>query len=120
MKSAPNTDRVLLAHISECLDRIREYTQGERTVFFGSRMVQDAVIRNLQTLAGSSQRLSEPLKSAEPGVPWREILGFRNVLTHGYLGLDLEVVWSVVEQDLPGLADAIARLRRTLDGGDTR
>ena len=52
--------------------RIREYTGGERTAFFGSKMVQDAVVRNLPTLAESTQRLSESLRSTEPGVPWRE------------------------------------------------
>ena len=100
MKSARDSDVVLLTHIGDCLGSIQEYTRGERMVFFGSRMVQDAVVRNLQTLAESTQRLSDPLKATEPAIPWREISGFRNVLTHGYLGLDPELVWSVVEQDL--------------------
>ena len=119
MTQVPDSDRVLLAHIGECIDRVREYTQGERSRFFASRMVQDAVVRNLQTLSESTQRLSEPLKAAEPAIPWRDIAGFRNVLTHGYLGLELEVVWSVVEQDLPGLAEAIARMQSGIDGGTT-
>ncbi|MBK1695248.1 DUF86 domain-containing protein [Chromatium weissei] len=103
MKSGPDADRVLLAYMQECIDRIAEYTGGERVIFMRSRLVQDAVIRNLQTLTESSQRLSETLKAGEPTIPWRDIAGFRNVLTHGYLGLDAEVVWSVVEQDLPNL-----------------
>jgi len=82
-------------------------------------MVQDAVMRNLQTLAESTQRLRESLKEREPSIPWREIAGFRNVLTHGYLAVDGEVVWSVVEQDLPKLASAIVRLRSQLDGATT-
>lgn len=74
-------------------------------------MVQDAVMRNLQTLAESTQRLSQEAKDSEPTVPWRSISGFRNVLTHGYFSVDLEVVWSVVAQDLPSLEEAIKRLR---------
>ena len=112
-----SSDPVLLSHILECINRVQEYTGGDRATFFESRLVQDAVIRNLQTLAKSTQRLSEPLKATEANVPWREIAGFRNVLTHAYLGLDPEVVWSVVEQDLPGLAQAVERLQRTSDGG---
>jgi uncharacterized protein with HEPN domain len=69
--------------------------------------VQDAVVRNLQVLAESSQRLSDPVKSAEPSVPWRALSGFRNILVHGYLGVDLELVWRVVEKDLPPLRDAL-------------
>ena len=88
MTPGPEADRVLLAHMRDCLARIDEYTGVERGRFEGSRLVQDAVIRNLQTLAESSQRLSPKIKATEPQVPWRELAGFRNVIVHGYLGLD--------------------------------
>jgi uncharacterized protein with HEPN domain len=114
MTPTSDADRALLIHIADCIDRILEYTGGDQETFMGSRLVQDAVIRNLQTLAESTQRLSDALKAAEPEIPWRDIAGFRNVLTHGYLGLDTQLVWSVIEQDLPGLTQAIARMRQTL------
>ena len=78
--------------------------------FDASRLVQDAVIRNLQTLTESSQRLSNEIKATEPQIPWRELAGFRNVIVHGYLGVDLAAVWLVVEQDLPALGDAVSRM----------
>jgi uncharacterized protein with HEPN domain len=112
----PDADRVLLAHMGECIERIREYTAGDRSRFEVSRLVQDAVIRNLQTLTESSQRLSDELKATEPQVPWRELAGFRNVIVHGYLGVDLAAVWLVVDQDLPPLAAAVTRMAaRTRD-----
>lgn len=77
--------------------------------------MQDAVIRNLQTLAESSQRLSSEIKSTEPQIPWRELAGFRNVIVHGYLGVDLGAVWLVVEQDLPALSVAVKRMAARLD-----
>jgi len=91
----------------ECIARVQEYTDGDRARFETSRLVQDAVIRNLQTLTESSQRLSDDIKTTEPQVPWRELAGFRNVIVHGYLGIDLAAVWLVVEQDLPPLAAAL-------------
>lgn len=94
----------------DCLDRIREYTHFERARFDTSRLVQDAVIRNLQTLAESSQRLSSEIKATEPQLPWRELAGFRNVIVHGYLGVDLEAASLVVEQDLPALTEAVNRM----------
>lgn len=103
-------DRVLLAYMGECIERIREYTAGGRTAFEASRLVQDAVIRNPQTLTESSQRLSDDIKATEPQVPWRELAGFRNVIVHGYLGIDLAAVWLVVDQDVPPLAAALARM----------
>jgi uncharacterized protein with HEPN domain len=117
MKPQRDADQILLSHIQDCIERIQEYTGGDQAAFVGSHLVQDAVIRNLQTLAESTQRLSDALKAREPAIPWSDIAGFRNVLTHGYLGLDTQLVWSVVEQDLPGLAQAVARLRTTLDEG---
>ena len=67
---------------SDCLGRILEYTNAERSRFDASRLVQDAVIRNLQTLAKSSQRLSSEVKGTEPQIPWRELAGFRSVIVH--------------------------------------
>lgn len=118
MKPGPDADRVLLAHMRDCLDRIVEYTRAERACFDGSRLVQDAVIRNLQTLAESSQRLSGDIKGTEPQIPWRELAGFRNVIVHGYLGVDLGAVWLVVEQDLPPLSDAVNRMGTRLGAPD--
>ncbi|MBL8351551.1 MAG: DUF86 domain-containing protein [Burkholderiaceae bacterium] len=114
MNPGPEADRVLLAHMRDCLDRIHEYTNAERARFDASRMVQDAVIRNLQTLAESSQRLSSDIKGTEPQIPWRDLAGFRNVIVHGYLGVDLGAVWLVVEQDLPALTLAVKRMANRL------
>jgi uncharacterized protein with HEPN domain len=114
VKPGPEADAVLLAHMADCIARIASYTGGERARFDASTLVQDAVIRNLQTLAESSQRLSEAAKAAEPGMPWRELAGFRNIVVHAYLALDLAVVWSIVEQDLPELEAAIRRMRARL------
>lgn len=117
MKPGPDADAVLLAHMLECLDRVRAYVGGSKQAFLGSTLIQDAVLRKLQTLTESSQRLSEPLKASAPGVPWRELAGFRNVIVHGYLGVDLEAVWLVIEADLPPLEAALRRLAGR-DGSD--
>jgi uncharacterized protein with HEPN domain len=101
-------DRVYLAHILECVVRIRDYTGSGRAEFMVSALVQDAVLRRLQTMAESTQRLSEGLKGQAPEVDWRALSGFRNVLVHDYLGgIDLERVWDAIEVYLPGLETAV-------------
>ena len=117
MNSGCDSDALLLAHVAESIARVREYTCGGRREFFKNHLVQDAVVRNLQTLSESTQRLSPHLKDEELAVPWRAIAGFRNALVHDYLGLDLDVIWSVVEEDLPQLADAVERMRARLARG---
>ncbi|MCZ8099007.1 MAG: DUF86 domain-containing protein [Burkholderiales bacterium] len=68
------------------------------------------IIRRLQTLAESTQRLSEELKANIPDVDWRNISGFRNILVHDYLGgIDLNTVWDVVENYLDNLREQIFR-----------
>ena len=96
-------DRVYLQHILRCIARIEEYTAGGRERFFSSHLIQDGVIRNLQTLAESSQRVSEGIKASHSLVAWKGLAGFRNVLVHDYLGVDLEYVYRAVEQDVPRL-----------------
>lgn len=96
-------DRVYLKHILRCIARIEEYTAGGRESFLSSHLIQDGVIRNLQTLAESSQRLSEGLRASQPSVDWKGLAGFRNVLVHDYLGVDLELVYRAIEQDVPRL-----------------
>ena len=106
----PEADPGLLEHIRGRIARIEEYTNGERSRFYDSHLVQDGVIRNLQTIAESTQRLSDGIRATEPEVPWRAIAGIRNVPVHDYFEIDLEVVWSVVDQDLPVLAAAVDRM----------
>lgn len=82
-------DHLYLIHIRECLERIEQYTAEGTTAFFADTRTQDAVLRNLQVMAESTQRLSEELKAKHPAVDWRNIAGFRNVLVHDYLGVNL-------------------------------
>jgi len=110
MKPGPEADALLLSHMRECMERIQEYTGGQRSLFESSPLVQDAVIRKLQTLTESSQRLSDQIRATEPQVRWRQLAGFRNVVVHAYLSVDLAVVWTVVEFELPALTKAVDRM----------
>ena len=74
-------------------------------------LIQDAVLRNLQTLAESTQRISDELKALHPEVDWRAIAGFRNVLVHDYLGINLDRVWEIVSVHLPVLASQMEAIR---------
>jgi len=103
-------DRLYLVHIGECITRIKEYTVGGKDVFLSDPRTQDAVMRNLQTLAESTQRLSEDVRARHPDVNWRGIAGFRNVLVHGYLGVNPVRIWQIVEVDLPTLEQQITEI----------
>jgi uncharacterized protein with HEPN domain len=107
-------DRVYLEHILECIRRIEDYTKDGRDAFLASYLIQDGTLRNFQTMAEATQRLSQKLKEGHPAVDWRAISGFRNVLVHDYLGIDIEDVYKIIEIDLPGLKTVAESLLQEL------
>jgi len=108
-------DALYLIHITECLERIERFVVEGKEMFVRDLKTQDAVIRNLQVLAESSQRLSETLKTAHPEVNWRGLAGFRNILVHDYLGINLQRVWEIIEGDLPALKRQMTSLRQACE-----
>jgi len=102
---------IYIEHMLECLQRIDEFVVSKEQ-FYNSRLVQDAVVRNLQVMAESSQRLAEEIKLNYPDVPWKQISGFRNILAHDYLGVDLDVIWSVIEQELSSLEKILIEIQK--------
>ncbi len=110
MTPGKDSDLILLEHVRQCLTRIRKYNEQGREEFFSSGLIQDATVRNPQTMSESTQRFSDSIKATEPDIPWSQIAGFRNVPTHGYLEIDGTAVWDVIEKDLPALSAAIDRM----------
>ena len=103
-------DAVYLRHIAECIRRIEDNVAGGKAEFLTSLTVQDATLRNLQTMSEATQRLSDAAKLSQPEVEWSKISAFRNVLVHNYLGIDLELIWKVIEDDLPELKRAVEEM----------
>ncbi len=109
-------DRLHLADIAERIQHIESYTQGGRDVFLQSPLIQDAVIRNFEVIGESVKRVSQQLRQSHPEVPWRRIAGFRDVLIHDYLGVEVNEVWNVVERNLPDLKKISAILQELGEG----
>ena len=109
-------DRLYLIHISECIGRIERFVSGGKESFMGSDLIQGAVLRTLQVMAESAQRLSDPLKARKPEGEWAKMAGFRNVLVHDYLDIDLELIWNIIEIDLPNLKGIVRELQKELEG----
>lgn len=100
-------DTVYLRHIQECIWRIEENVVEGRDRFMASHTLQDAVLRNLQTMAESTQHLSDDLKATHSEIEWPRITAFRNVLVHDYLGIDVERIWEITQRDVPELKRGI-------------
>ena len=98
-----SSDDALLHFIEECLDLLDEYSAGGADAFLAEHLVQDAVVRRMEILADAAGRLSDELKERHPEIPWRAIVGFRNVVAHAYMSVAMERVWEYLTADLPAL-----------------
>ena len=74
------------------------------------RMRQDAIIRKLEIVGEAVKQVSDATRQRRPEIPWKQIAGMRDRLTHAYFGVDLTLVWRVVERDLRPLDTAIEAL----------
>lgn len=107
------SDIVYLEHILDCVQAIEEFTTNGKDAFFASRMIRDAVVRNLEVIGEASKKVSETTRQAQKHVPWREMAGLRDVLIHDYFGVDTKIVWNVVERELPRLKSMVKEILRT-------
>ena len=96
-----------LLFIKECIDDIHTFVAEGKESFFTDKKTQYAVLRALQILAESTQRLPSELKDGYPDIDWRSIAGFRNVLVHDDFGINPVRIWDIVENDLPVLEQTI-------------
>lgn len=103
-------DRVYLGHIRDAIQDIEQYTSSGRDAFTADRMRQDAVIRKLEIIGEAVKKLSGDAKQRRPEIPWKQIAGMRDRLTHDYFGVDLALIWVVVERELPTLKRATEAL----------
>lgn len=105
--AAHEREQLRLLYIWESLLRIDEYTRGDKSAFLERPIVQDAVLRRLETLADATHKLSDDLKARHAEIPWQLVYRFRNVAAHAYEATDLERVWEIVEHHLAPLRVAI-------------
>jgi uncharacterized protein with HEPN domain len=107
-------DRERLTDVLEAIERIRRHTRAGRSAFDADELVQVWVVRHLQIIGEAATKLPEELLRQHPEVPWRSVVGMRHVLVHGYFEVDLDLVWSVVENELSQLDHTVRVMSREL------
>lgn len=111
-----NGDIIRLRHILLAIEEIASYTQGVNLEqFSSSSLIFSACVRQVAIIGEASARLSETLRNQHPEVPWKTIIGMRNIIIHNYFGVSIQFVWSTIENDLPILKTQIETILQDLN-----
>jgi len=105
------SDLAYTEHILNCIKKIRKFVKDiDKKEFSKNELLQDAVIRNFEVIGEASKKISEDFKKVNCQIPWKEISGMRDKLIHDYLGVDIDVIWKTIEQDLPILQKELKKI----------
>ena len=106
---------LLIQDMLEAIEKIRRYTAGLTAETFPTdEKSADAVVRNLEIIGEAAHRLPEDFKAQHCEVEWSRIVGLRNRIVHDYFGIDFQIVWQVLQRDLPAFNNALVRILQTM------
>ncbi len=97
----------------EAIQRIDKYAGRGRQAFVADELIQTYIVHNLQILGEAAAKIPSDQQREYPNLPWPKMVGMRNVLVHNYFNIDLDIVWQVVETELPALKEKIGRILGT-------
>jgi uncharacterized protein with HEPN domain len=104
----PRDFRLYLEDVIEAIAKIRRYTAGlSFHQFAEDEKGVDAVVRNLEVIGEAVKKIPEDMRQKHVGIDWRKIAGLRDILIHEYFGIDVEIIWDIVQNKLPSLEASI-------------
>jgi uncharacterized protein with HEPN domain len=100
----PRDYKVFLEDILEAIEKIRRYTSGfSQDALCKDDKTLDAMVRNLEVIGEAVKRVPARIRSKHPQMEWKKTAGLRDILIHEYFGIDVEIIWDILEHKLPVL-----------------
>lgn len=103
--------RIYVRDMVTCCDKVIAYADGlSREAFDDRGMAFDAIVRNLELLGEAATQLPDEIRARAQDIEWRKLIGLRNVLIHGYFGVDEDILWDLVQNKVQSLRAALQAL----------
>ncbi len=103
---------LLVADILLAISKIKTYTEGlDFDSFMADSKTVDAVERNFEIIGEAATQLPKFVQEANPSIQWHSVVSFRNRLIHGYFGVDYQILWYVIQNDLPDLENKLSTMK---------
>lgn len=102
---------LLLDDIREAIGKIEKYVAGyDQDTFISDEKSIDAVVRNLEIIGEAANRIPDDYKSKHENIDWRGVVGLRHRIVHEYFGVDANIIWQIIQVDLPDFKEDLAKI----------
>lgn len=104
---------LLIEDLWEAVEKVERYTEGfEHDRFVKDEKTIDSVVRDFEIIGEAVGKLPQEFKDAHPDIPWKKIIGLRHRIVHDYFDVDVEIIWRILENDMPSLRQNLLVIRR--------
>lgn len=115
------SEREWYFHLNDMLkfaENVVVYSDGlTLEIFESTGLNYDATVRNLELIGEAATHIPEEIRDEYDFIPWRQIIATRNRLIHGYLGIDNDILWNIIQNDIPSIIKELQKMTRSLDVG---
>jgi len=103
--------KLFVNDIMDAITKIERYIKNlDYDAFTKNGMAIDAVIRNLEIIGEAARNIPDNVKERYPNVPWKRMVGLRNIVTHEYFGVDLDNIWKIIKVNIPEVKPDIMKI----------
>lgn len=109
--------RLYVNDMIEFAEKVQSFTDGmDQDTFVSDALTYDATLRNLELIGEAATHIPDAVRETYPEIPWRTIVSTRNRIAHGYLGIDNDIIWDIIQNDVPAL---LLSLRQIAEGTES-
>lgn len=110
------SNKLFIEDILDATTKIEKYTKDlSYEDFVKNQMIIDAVVRNLEIIGEAARNIPKSIQKKYKDVPWNRMIGLRNIVIHGYFGIDLSIIWEIITKNLPETKPSLLKILKEIN-----